>query len=187
MSNKKSALGNIPSFNLGSSVANINGIPISNTEEPKQEEVKKVRKATAKKELAEKEPKQELKKELEKINTEEILKKIREEKEREIEEDIKETIKKLNLKEESTKIKKVDNRPSNKKHLKEGYTRQTFAVKDEHLELLRALAIFKGIEQKQLLEALLNKAFDSIDTKTKEEALNYYNNDKETEDLDLFI
>ena len=80
---------------------------------------------------------------------------------------------------------KKDNKPSTKKHLKEGYTRHTFAIKDEQLELIRAIAEYKGIEQKQLLETLLNKAFESIDETTKEKALNYLHNEDE-KDLDIF-
>lgn len=80
---------------------------------------------------------------------------------------------------------KKDNKPSTKKHLKEGYTRHTFAIKDEQLELIRAIAEYKGIEQKQLLETLLNKAFESIDEATKEKALNYLHNEDE-KDLDIF-
>lgn len=84
-----------------------------------------------------------------------------------------------------TSDKTKDNKPSTKKHLKEGYTRHTFAIKDEQLELIRAIAEYKGIEQKQLLETLLNKAFESIDETTKEKALNYLHNEDE-KDLDIF-
>lgn len=87
--------------------------------------------------------------------------------------------------EEKEKIKK-DNTPSTKKHLKEGYTRHTFAIKDEQLELIRALAEYKGVEQKKLLESLLNKAFENIDEQVKKKALNYLRNKNEDEDLDLF-
>lgn len=187
---KKSALGNIPSFNLGNSVGNINGIPISNAEEPKKEEpiIKQV--------ASEEELKEEVKKNTKKMEEQEkkFLKVLEKERQRfssrkDIYEDnLEDKLANLDIKEDSDiKPSKKDNKPSNKKHLKEGYTRQTFAVKDEHLELLRAIASYKGIEQKQLLEALLNKAFDSIDAKTKEEALSYYRNDEEDEELDLFI
>lgn len=196
---KKSALGNIPSFDLGNSVGNINGIPISNAETPKEEEIKKDKEKVLT-EIKEVDSEEELIKEMEKESknyNDKFLDILEKEKERfknrsaiyeNKEDNIKDKIANLNVDLDSdSKPTKKDIRPSNKKHLKEGYTRQTFAVKDEHLELLRAIASFKGIEQKQLLEALLNKAFDSIDAKTKEEALSYYRNDEEAEDLDLFI
>lgn len=175
---KKSALGNIPTFDLGGSVNNINGISVSN-EAPK-ETPKPEAEMLTKANINDKN-----------IPEEKFLKALEKEKERFKQftsdnslNEAKERLEKMQITE---KPKKTDNRPSNKKHLKEGYTRQTFAVKDEQLELLRALALYKGIEQKQLLEALLNKAFDSIDTTLKKKALEEYRTEETEDNLDLFI
>lgn len=75
--------------------------------------------------------------------------------------------------------KKEDNRPSTKKHLSKGYTRATFAVKDEHLELIKALALYKNLEQKELLEAILEDALKKISKDIKEEALAKYREKEE--------
>lgn len=73
---------------------------------------------------------------------------------------------------------KEDDKPTTKKHLAEGYTRATFAVRDDHLELIKALASYKSIEQKTLLEALLEDALGSIKDQVKEEALATYKDNK---------
>lgn len=73
---------------------------------------------------------------------------------------------------------KQDDKPTTKKHLAEGYTRATFAVRDDHLELIKALASYKSIEQKTLLEALLEDALGSIKDQVKEEALATYKDNK---------
>lgn len=61
--------------------------------------------------------------------------------------------------------------PANKKNLAEGYTRQTFAVRDDHLEIIKALAFYEGLEQKTMLEALLDAGLEQIGEDTKEKAL----------------
>ncbi len=126
MSKKGQALGKAPTFDLGTSTTDINGIDIN---QKQQKTIKNdPQEETINKQVAEK-----------------YL--------------------------EATKDLKTN---TTKKHLKAGYTRHTFAVKDEHLLLMKALASYKRIEQKQLLEMLLTRAFNEIENKTKEEALNHY-------------
>lgn len=186
MAKKGSALGSTPTFNLGGSVANINGISVSPQIEPtknKSKETIKIEEATEKvnniikqvEEATKKRPQNKIKKDIDIKEIKRLEKKASEEKP-----NLDNIIKQV----ETEKTKPIIK--SNKKHLKAGYTRQTFAVKDEHLELIRALASYKGIEQKQLLEALLNKAFSEIDDQIKENALRYYKNDASEQEIDLF-
>lgn len=74
---------------------------------------------------------------------------------------------------EDKPIKKED-KPSVKANLKEGYTRKTFAISDKQIELILAICKYKGIEQKELLEALIQRGLDELDNNLKEEALKYY-------------
>jgi hypothetical protein len=168
MSKKKQALGSID-FDFEDSINTINGIPITPSTETPKETPKKSRLEDIKKKFNEI-PKEDDKEDLQ------ALKKRLEEAHNKASE---ETPLAESMQREKPK------KPSTKKHLKEGYTRHTFAVKDEHLELIRAISQYKGIEQKQLLETLLDKAFESIDETTKEEALNYLNNDEER-NIDIF-
>ena len=80
--------------------------------------------------------------------------------------------------EDTFKEEKKPKQPSVKARLKEGYSRKTFVINDSHLELFLALAKYKNVEQKELLEALLNKAFDTIDESTKQQALKEYNKEE---------
>ena len=194
---KKQALGDLD-LDFEESINSINGIPISiNTEEKVESRHENTTKSN---EIAEKvEQKKEKKTD---ALLEDAKKSINESKPKEKDisslefEKIKEEMKEIavngllgikpKLEERKEEIKTLqDNKPSTKKHLKEGYTRHTFAIKDEHLELIKALAEYKGIEQKQLLETLLNKAFESVDKKTKEDALNYLHNE-DARQIDLF-
>lgn len=168
---KKSALGNIPTFNLNESVA-INGIPVSTpTQEVKETKIEEV--------------KTEILNEKAEALTEQLKKKLETRKDiTDVSTDLEKYIAEKEAQHE-IKFKKAM-LPSNKKHLKEGYTRQTFAVKDEHLELIKALASYKGIEQKQLLETLLERAFKDIDEKVKAEALSFYRSEDEESEIDIF-
>lgn len=188
---KKNALGEI-NLDFEESINTINGIPI--TPIKAQNEAQKEEVIEEKQESINEED----------INIEDILNTeknksiFNEEEEKSIFEDRKKLYDKqpkeevMNKLEEERKKqlekveKKKDDKPSTKKHLKEGYTRHTFAIKDEQLELIRAIAEYKGIEQKKLLESLLNKAFENIDEKTKKKALNYLHNKTDDTDLDIF-
>lgn len=154
---RKSALGDIPSFNINDSVKTINGIPITKQkEDPKNDEATKL------------------------INEykQKIMNSAEENKVLTTKEQRKNTIKS-----ETTTLAK----PSNKIRLMDGYTRHTFAIKDEQLELLRAIALYKDIEQKILLEKLLDKALGSIDEETKQKALKQYKAEDRSEQLiDIF-
>lgn len=154
---RKSALGDIPSFNINDSVKTINGIPITNQQEdPKSEEATKIINDYKQKYMKTTE-------ESNALTTKEQRKTI--------------------IKSKETDLVK----PSNKTRLMEGYTRHTFAVKDEQLELLRAIALYKDIEQKILLEKLLDRALEDIDKDTKQEALKQYKAEDRTDQLiDIF-
>lgn len=163
---RKSALGDIPSFNINDSVKTINGIPITNQQEdPKSE-------ANEKRFNDIQEYKNIINKYKNKVMSTEEKEALTTKEQREIKDKDAEAIEK---------------KPSNKTRLMEGYTRHTFAVKDEQLELLRAIALYKDIEQKILLEKLLDRALEDIDKDTKQEALKQYKAEDRTDQLiDIF-
>lgn len=176
---RRNALGDI-NLDFEESINTINGIPItpSNAVEEKEEKVSKV--------IPKKEEKKGEKEDLRSAFIKDKKPKIDEKYEaiERIKEEFKDLAERKDVESITSSFIAKDNKPSTKKHLKEGYTRHTFAIKDEQLELIRALAEYKGIEQKQLLEKLLDKAFESIDENTKKKALKNLQNDNN--DIDIF-
>ena len=173
----KKALGSIPSFN------NV-------TKATKELELDIDFNATEKKNplLIEEETEAEAKRKFKENRRAEIKKQQKAELERLVkhdEEDIKKEVIQENPKSES----KEDEKPTTKKHLKEGFTRATFAVRDDHLELIKALASYRNLEQKELLEAILDNFLGDIKDQVKKEALEIYRRkgDKEKQNIkDIF-
>lgn len=171
----KNALGSRPSFN---NVAKATGdlaldIDFNNDLEEKasnplledadnEEEAKRKFKEQRQEEII-KEQREELK-HLEELEREKVIEEVQEQRANKEE-------KKEKPKKES---KTEEDKPTTKKHLAEGYTRATFAIRDDHLELIKAIASYKGIEQKVLLEAILEDALGKIKDQVKEEALATY-------------
>lgn len=165
----KNALGSRPSFN---NVAKATGdlaldLDFNNDLEEKannplledadnEEEAKRKFKEYRQEEII-KEQREELK-HLEELEKEKIIEEVQEKKK----------------KERTRKESNAEDKPTTKKHLAEGYTRATFAIRDDHLELIKAIASYKGLEQKELLEAMLEDALGKIKDQVKEEALATY-------------
>ena len=162
----KNALGSRPSFtNVAKATGDLaNDLDFSSDLEEKKNPI-----------LLDAEDEEEQKRQFKERRQEAQLKEVKKELkelEREVIEEVQEEKEKTSSNEKATKEKKdKDTRPNNKKHLAQGYTRATFAVKDEHLELIKAIASYKGLEQKELLEALLEDALGKIKQEVKDEAL----------------
>ena len=173
----KNALGSIPTFNgVARATGDLEALDIDFKEEDTTEEVEEKKENDLVESIA-KEKEDFLKAKEEARRRPKSLYEMQKELINEEEEEIKTTSREEHQ-EQKSKRKDKDTRPNNKKHLKEGYTRATFAVKDEHLELIKAIASFRGIEQKELLEALLEDALGNIKKEVKEQALESYNKEQ---------
>lgn len=72
------------------------------------------------------------------------------------------------IREQETNIASV------KRDVRKGYIRQTFVVKEEYLEIIRAISFYHNIKQVNFLEALIEAGLKEIDDKVIEQAVKEY-------------
>lgn len=151
----KQALGSIPTFDSVS----VKGEPLDLfTEESKSTEDDL--KAKLKEEIIK--GKEDFKK---KTKDKEITKQLKEMKKQE------ETLKQM-----QEEIEKEKEQPlaSVKRDVRKGYIRQTFVIKEEYLEIIRAISFYQNIKQVNFLEALIEAGLKEIDEKVIEQAVKEY-------------
>ena len=114
---------------------------------------------------------------------EEQLKEVEEANDK-LKEEIKEQEKKLNEEEKSKTKKQVARKPiSNEKQ----YVKKTYLISQDNINLIEGLALYTGKERKEIVEELLQKAFDLIDPTIINKALKEVNKKNKKEDKkDIF-